>query len=195
MMTPAGRAWQYRPASEMGQRFTCRAASQRRSRGPQSDTSPGMADRPSERRCLGPPTPDLAGKEPGTPSTHARGQGGADWGEVVSPIPRTAWWPGRPSVGRPSEAAEQGVLRAPRAKVSGQRARARTPCSSFHPLGRPSRCGAHGVSGPIGRPEQAPAPHPGPLPALVERAARSALRGERECALSPCTVGAPTIAA
>src|SRR6188508_1356862 len=37
-----------------------------------------MADRPSERRCLGDPTPDLAGKEPGTPSTHARGQGGAD---------------------------------------------------------------------------------------------------------------------
>ena len=70
--------WHDVQASEMRLRFACRTASQRRSRGPQSDTSPGMADRPSERRCLGIPTSDLAGKEPGTPSTHARGQGGRD---------------------------------------------------------------------------------------------------------------------
>src|SRR5262245_32446015 len=40
------------------------------------------------------------------------------------------WWIGHPSAGRPSETTEQGVLRAPRAKVRGQRARAWTPCSS-----------------------------------------------------------------
>jgi len=61
---------------------------------------------------------------------------GCGLGRSRSPIPRTAWWPGRPSVGRPSEVAEQGVLRAPRAKVRGQRVRARTPCSSFLTLGR-----------------------------------------------------------
>ena len=75
-------AWHSASASEMGCRLTCRAAPQRRSRGSQSDTLTGMAARPAERRCLGAPTPDLAGKEPGIPSTHARGQGGADCGEA-----------------------------------------------------------------------------------------------------------------
>ena len=75
-------AWHSASASEMGCRLTCRAAPQRRSRGSQSDTLTGMAARPAERRCLGAPTPDLAGKEPGIPSTHARGQGGAGWGEA-----------------------------------------------------------------------------------------------------------------
>ena len=86
-MTGAGHMWHDVQASEMRLRFACRTASQRRSRGPQSDTSPGMADRPSERRRPGPPTPDLAGTEPGTPSTHARGQGGAGWGEAVLRYP------------------------------------------------------------------------------------------------------------
>src|SRR5262245_9868351 len=52
-----------------------------------------MADRPSERRCLGPPTPDLTGKEPGLPSTYARGQGGADAAKLFSDTPQgmVAW--------------------------------------------------------------------------------------------------------
>src|SRR6185369_5086746 len=81
-------AWHSASASEMGCRLTCRAAPQGRSRGPQSDTLPGMADRPSERRRPGPPTPDLAGTEPGTPSTHARGQGGRDAAKSFSDTPQ-----------------------------------------------------------------------------------------------------------
>jgi hypothetical protein len=74
-----------------------------------------------------------------------------------SPIPRTAWWPGRPSVERPSEAAGQGVLCAPPVHGHGRRARAWTPCPS-HPLGRSGRREAGCVESWLGRAKGDPTP-------------------------------------
>jgi hypothetical protein len=103
----------------------------------QSDIKTGMADRPSERRRRGPLPPDLAGMEPRLPSTHARGQGGADCSEAVLRYPARHGGGGPPSVGRPSEATEQGVLCAlcNRSRPSG-----RTPGRPAPPS--PSRGGA-----------------------------------------------------
>jgi hypothetical protein len=72
---------------------------------------------------------DARGLTP-VPSTHARGQGGTDRGEACPPIPRAAWWPGRPSVGRPSEAGRAGRPLRPTGLGHGRRARAWTPCLS-----------------------------------------------------------------
>jgi hypothetical protein len=80
-------------ASEMGWRFTCRAVFQRRSRGPQSDTS--------------------AGRRPDQPSA-----GSGVWiaAKSLSDSP-PGWWTGHPSARRPPEATGQGVLRALQVKV------------------------------------------------------------------------------
>src|SRR5262245_15398611 len=100
----------------------------------QSDIKTGMADRPSERRRRGPLPPDLAGMEPRLPSTHARGQGGADCSEAVLRYPARHGGGGPPSVGRPSEPTEQGVLCALWKQVTAIRVQAWTPCSSFPPV-------------------------------------------------------------
>jgi hypothetical protein len=86
---------------------------QRRSRGLQSDTSPGMAARPSRAPVPRTSDPGLGGKGAGD-SLDARSRTrGCGLRRSLSPIPRTAWWRGQPSVERPSEAAGQGVLCAP----------------------------------------------------------------------------------
>jgi hypothetical protein len=115
-----------------------------------------MADRPSERRSGVRPLassqeshcePGREGSGPGPPG-HPWGR----WcgcGEVDPPRPRRAWWLGRPSARRPSEAAEQGVLRAPCSPWSwppGASPDALLLLSS--PLGRPSRRKARRLGAP-----------------------------------------------
>src|SRR6185295_4001852 len=99
-----------------------------RSRGPQSDTLPGMADRPSERRRLGEPTSDLAGKAPGIPSTHARGQGGMGSVKSFSDTPQG-------KVDRPSK--RQAAVGGGRAGRSSRPARQKVKALGCEP-GRPA---------------------------------------------------------
>jgi hypothetical protein len=84
-----------------------------------------------------------------------------------SPIPRTAWWIGHPSVERPSEAAEQGVLSRPAPDIRSMAlgrgwARARTPCSSCptSPSGEPLRgkmcCKRHTLPGILSAAQPSP---------------------------------------
>ena len=92
-------------ASEMRRRLP-RAVPQSGAGGRSPTPSPAWrTDHPSagSSGCQGQP-PGSARVPQGTP-----GAGGADAAKSFPPIPRAAWWPGRPSVVRPSEAAEQGV--------------------------------------------------------------------------------------
>jgi hypothetical protein len=86
----SGAGFRYSPrASEMGRRFACSAASQRRSRGPRVRYLGRLADRPSERRLRG------------------RACGEVDLRDLPGR------WLAFQAPGDGSEAAEQGVLRAP----------------------------------------------------------------------------------
>src|SRR6185503_11274577 len=127
-----------------------------------------MADRPSERRRPGPPTPDLAGTEPGTPSTHARGQGGRDAAKSFSDTPQGM-------VARPAKrqaavggAAEQGVLRAPRAKVMAPGCEPGRPAPPLITSGGTAAAGPNTLAGGVSRSPAAPT-----LDDETERAAAS----------------------
>src|SRR5262245_28087603 len=86
----SGAGFGYSPlTSEMRLRATCRAGAQRRSRGPRVRYLVRLADRPSERRLRG-----------------------RTCGEVdLRDLP--GWWMAFQAPGNGSEAAEQGVVRAP----------------------------------------------------------------------------------
>ena len=151
---------------------------------------PGMAARPAERRCLGAPTPDLAGKEPGIPSTHARGQGGADCGEAGLRYPaRHGGQAGQASGGRrrrPSRA-----FFAPRALRS--EANGREPGRPAPPAPSPRagvRCEERGAFVSLWALEQVAAPHPGPLPVRAEVARREEWIRRRGAQLSRAGIAA-----
>jgi hypothetical protein len=85
-----------------------------------------------------------------------------------SPIPRRAWWPGRPSARRPSEAAEQGVLRAPRAKVMAPGCELGRPAPPLITSGGTAAAGPNTLAGGVSRSPAAPT-----LDDETERAAAS----------------------
>jgi hypothetical protein len=118
MTSVGGCALMRRPGDGMAVRL--QAASQRRSRGPQSEYLARLADRPSERRRLEvrplKSDPGLSwGRSQRLPSATSRRQGGADWGEAVLRYPaRLVAWPakrraavGGGRAGRPSRPAPE----------------------------------------------------------------------------------------
>jgi hypothetical protein len=155
----------------------CRVAAQRRSRGPWFGASAGMADRSSERqRSRESPRTGL-GVEARAPSAQSRGSE-PGCGEVLLRYPARHGGKVYPSVGRPSE-------RPSRAFSCPARIDQRPTGASLDALLLlPSPRAAEPLRGRRRFPAQsafvqAPAPHPGPLPALWQRSATSVMRGER----------------